>query len=95
VGEVVGLVDLRGAFVPGRWILRNVPQRRPSRSVRSALLKYFPSALSQKPTCTAIRVSAARRKSGSSALGGTSVSKNWSKSGRIFLGKYVVSAISG
>ena len=41
------------------------------------------------------RAAAARRNSGSRALGGTSVSKNWSKSERIRLGKYVVSAISG
>ena len=59
------------------------------------MLKYLPSAFSQKPTWTATRAAAARRSSGSSAFGGTSCSKNWSKSGRIFLGKYVVSAISG
>ena len=59
------------------------------------MLKYRPWAFSQKPTCSATRACAARRSSGSSAFGGTSVSKNWSKSARTFLGKYVVSAISG
>jgi len=59
------------------------------------VLKYLPSAFSQKPTCTATHASAARRSSGSSAFGGISVSKNWSKSERIRFGKYVVSAISG
>jgi len=79
MGEVVGLVDLReavGRLGAGRWILRNVPQSRPSRSVSSAVFQYLPSAFSQKPTCTAIRASAARRSSGSSAFGGTSLSKN-------------------